>query len=92
MTDGICQLHAEMRRDITNMTAAIGRIEGRQQMQLDNLSEIKSDISKLYENGSAQKQEIAIQRTKLTPLFWLLTVAGSVLITSIITAILSKWH
>lgn len=83
-----CALHPQMRDDISKIFSELGEVKGRQEMQLEALGEIKDGVRALTANGNVQKQEQAILKTKLSPLFWGLMVIGSVLLTGITSFLL----
>lgn len=90
MTD-VCQLHAEFRKEVSEIRTAVGRIEGRQDLQLQGIAEIKNNINELYSNGNAIKQEQAIQKTKLSPFFWFLTIVIGSSIMAVVTSLINHF-
>jgi len=90
MTD-VCQLHAEFRKEVSDINKALGRVEGRQEEQLRGISEIKDNINELYSSGNATKQEQAIQKTKLSPFFWFLTIVIGSSVMAVVTSVITHF-
>jgi hypothetical protein len=86
-----CALHPQMREDISKIFNELGEVKGRQEMQLSALGEIKNGITELTRNGNVQKQEQAILKTKLSPLFWGLMIVASVLLTGVTSFIINHF-
>lgn len=82
----VCPAHHEL-------VQAVGRIEGKQAMQLEALSDIQGKLENLTANGNQAKIDMAVQNTKLSPVFWFIGLVATVIITSVTIAIIShNWN
>ncbi len=67
--------------DHTNLVQAVGRIEGRQELQLTILNGINEKLIAMATAEAQVKTDLAIQKVKIKPIFWLLGVIGIAIVT-----------
>jgi hypothetical protein len=77
---------SHMGQEIGEVKMCIGEIRGRQDLQILALDEIKTGIKELTANGNALKTEAAVEKAKLTPLFWVLMIVGGIVLTTIVSS------
>ena len=63
--------------DHTKVIEAIGRIEGRGEMMLAKLDSIDAKLSNGEQRATNDRILVAIDRAKMKPIFWALSIVGS---------------
>lgn len=66
--------------DHSELMQQVGEIAGKQDMTITALSEIKKDISRLFDLFNQTDRATTVQKTRVEPLFWVLTTAVGVFI------------
>ena len=93
-----CPLHPQLREDISNLgreigetKGVIGEIKGRQDLQILALDEIKQGIKELTKNGNVVKTDLAVEKAKLSPVFWFISVLITVITTGVVSVVVKHF-
>jgi hypothetical protein len=79
-------------KDHSHVVELCGSIDGKMNLLLDGQKEFRKDIQELWksfrESDKASSVDAAITKTKVAPLFWVLMIVGSIILSTIVTSVI----
>jgi len=76
--------------DHHSVVEVVGKIDGKVDMMLDDLSQIKDNISELYAKVNENDREWRDQKTRMSPVIWVIAIIMAAILTSAATSLMSR--
>ena len=86
MQEGFCPDH-------TKFAQSLGEVHGKLDILINGQQEVKKDINNLWSTVRDNEKDSAVQKTRIAPVFWVLGIVATVIITTITVAVIGhNWN